>query len=86
VDSADNFYDGRTAIKLTDFVETVTSTPEDFTYRLISANGSEKSFSWSQVQTGWWLLDLDVTKFNPDLGPDSRIPYLQTIELTPNSK
>ena len=86
VDPADDFYDGRTAIKLTDFVETVTSTPEDFTYRLISANGSEKSFSWSQVQTGWWLLDLDVTKFYPDLGPDSRMPYLQTIELTPNSK
>ena len=86
VDSADNFYDGRTAIKLTDFVETVTSTPEDFTYRLISANGSEKSFSWSEVQIGWWLVDLDVTKFYPDLGPDSRMPYLQTIELTPNSK
>jgi len=86
VDSADNFYDGRTAIKLADFVETVTSTPEDFTYRLISANGSEKSFSWSEVQIGWWLVDLDVTKFYPDLGPDSRMPYLQTIELTPNSK
>jgi hypothetical protein len=85
-DPADDFYDGRTAIKLTDFVETVTSTPEDFTYRLISANGSEKSFSWSQVQTGWWLLDLDVTKFYPDLGSDSRMPYLQTIELTPNPK
>jgi hypothetical protein len=85
-DPADDFYDGRSAIKLVDFVETVTSTPEDFTYRLISANGSEKSFSWSQVQTGWWLADLDVTKFYPDLGPDSRMPYLQTIELTPNSK
>jgi hypothetical protein len=85
-DSVDNFYSGRTAIKLTDFVETVTSTPEDFAYRFISANGGEKSFSWSQVQTGWWLVDLDVTKFNPDLGPDSRIPYLQIIELIPNSK
>jgi len=85
-DSVDNFYNVRTAIKLTDFVETVTSTPEDFTYRFISATGSEKSFSWSQVQTGWWLVDLDVTKFYPDLGPDSRILYLQTIELTPNSK
>ena len=85
-DPADNFYDGRTAVKLTDFVETVTSTPEDFTYRLISANNTEKTFSWSQVQTGWWLVDLDVTKFYPDLGPDSRMPCLQTIELTPNSK
>lgn len=86
VDPADDFYNGRSAIKLVDFVETVTTTPEDFTYKLISANGAEKSLSWSQVQTGWWLVDLDVTKFYPDLGPDSRMPYLQTIELTPNSK
>jgi len=83
VDSEDAFYDGRTAIKLSDFVETVTTTPEDYTYSLISAQGKEKSFGWSEIQTGWWLKDLDLTKFSPDLGMDSRIHHLQTIELTP---
>jgi hypothetical protein len=80
-DSANAFYNGRVGIKLADFVDTLTSTPESYTYNLISVLGEEKEFSWSEFQTGWWLLDLDVTKFFPDLGVDSRVPHLQTIEL-----
>jgi hypothetical protein len=83
---ADDFYSGRAGIKLSDFVDTLTSTPEDYTYNLISARGEEKEFSWSEFQTGWWLLDLDLTRFSPDLGVDSRILHLQTIELIPISE
>lgn len=82
-DSADVFYNGRAGIKLSDFVDTLTSTPESYTYNLISAQGEKKEFFWSEFQTGWWLLDLDLTKFSPDLGVDSRISHLQIIELIP---
>ncbi len=85
-DSVDAFYNGRRGIRLADFVDTLTSTPENYTYNLISVQGEERQFSWSEFQTGWWLLDLDVTKFSPDLGVDSRILYLQTIELIPEVK
>jgi len=83
VDSADAFYNGRSVVRLTDFVTPVTYTPEDYNYNLISAQGKEKTFTWPEIQTGWWLLDLDLTKFSPDLGTESRISYLQTIELIP---
>ncbi len=85
-DPTDDFYDGRPGIRLSDFVDTSTVAPEDYTYNLVSMVGERKFLSWSELQTGWWLLDLDVTKFYPDLGPNSRIPYLQTIELTPKPK
>jgi hypothetical protein len=85
-DSADAFYDGRTGIRLADFIDTLTSTPESYAFNLISARGEERQFSWSEFQTGWWLLDLDVTKFSPDLGVDSRIYRLQTIELIPQGE
>ena len=81
LDSAEAFFDGRAGIRLADFVDTLTSTPESYTYNLVSAQGEEKEFSWSEFQTGWWLLDLDLTKFSPGLGVDSRILHLQTIEL-----
>jgi hypothetical protein len=83
LDSADAFYDGRAGIRLSDFVDTLTSFPENYTYNLISVQGEKKEFSWSEFQTGWWLLDLDLTKFSPDLGVDSKISHLQTIELIP---
>lgn len=85
-DPADDFYDGRPGVHLSDFIDTSTVAPEDYTYNLVSVVGEQKSFSWSELQTGWWLLDLDVTKFYPDLGPNSRISFLQTIELTPKSE
>ena len=81
LDSADAFYNGRAGIRLSDFVDTLTSTPENYAYNLISAQGDEKTFSWLELQTGWWLMGLDVTKFFPDLGMDSRLAHLQTIEL-----
>jgi hypothetical protein len=86
LDSAEAFYDGRAGIKLSQFVDTLSSTPEEYDYNLISASGGEKEFSWSEFQTGWWLLGLDLTKFSPDLGLDSRILHLQTIELIPISE
>lgn len=86
VDSADAFYNGRAGIRLADFVDTLTSTPENYTYNLISAQGEERQFSWSEFQTGWWLLGLDVTKFLPDLGVDSKMHRLQTIELIPQGE
>jgi hypothetical protein len=85
-DPADAFYDGRLGIRLADFVDTLVSTPEDYVYRLVSLGGENRTFSWSELQTGWWIRDLDLSKFCPDLGPDSRIPYLQTIELTPKTE
>jgi hypothetical protein len=83
LDSAEAFYNGRAGIKLSELIDTLTSTPEEYSYNLVSAGGEEKEFSWSEFQTGWWLLDLDLTRFSPDLGTDSRIPHLQTIELIP---
>jgi hypothetical protein len=85
-DSAEAFYNGRDGIKLFDFVDTLTFTPENYTYNLISAQGDEKTFSWLELQTGWWLVNLDVTKFFPDLGEDSKIARLQTIELISKSE
>lgn len=85
-DSAEAFYNGRPGVKLSDFVDTLTSNPEDYTYNLISASGEEKAFSWSELKTGWWLVGLDMTKFFPDLGVDSRLAHLQTIELIPKSE
>jgi len=85
-DPEDGFYDGRSGVRLADFVDTLTSAPEDYSYDLVSVTGEKKDFSWSELQTGWWLLDLDLTKFYPDLGPGSRMPYLQTIELTPKTE
>ncbi len=82
-DPQDLFYDGRSGVRLADFVDTLTSAPEDYSYDLVSVAGEKRSFSWAELQTGWWLLDLDLTKFYPDLGPDSKIPYLQTIALIP---
>jgi hypothetical protein len=81
LDTAEAFYNGRAGIKLPGLIDTLTSTPEEYSYNLVSASGGEKEFSWSEFQTGWWLLDLDLTKFSPDLGVDSRILHLQTIEL-----
>jgi hypothetical protein len=86
LDSTDAFYNGRSGIRLSDFVDTLTSTPENYTYNLISVQGDEKTFSWLELQTGWWLLGLDVTKFFPDLGMDSRLAHLETIELIPQSE
>jgi hypothetical protein len=83
LDSADAFYNGRAGIRLSDLVDTLTPTPENYTYNLISVQGKKKELAWSEFQTGWWLLDLDLTKFSPDLGVDSRISHLQTIELIP---
>jgi len=83
-DPQDPLYDGRSGVRLADFVDTLTSAPEDYSYDLVSVTGEKRSFSWPQLQTGWWIPDLDLTKFYPDLGPDSRIPYLQSIELIPN--
>jgi hypothetical protein len=83
LDSVDAFYNGRSGIRLSDFVDTLTPTPESYTYNLISVQGENKELSWSEFQTGWWLLDLDLTKFSPDLGVDSEISHLQTIELIP---
>ena len=85
-DPTDDFYDGRAGIRLSDFIDTSTVASEDYAYNLVSVQGQQKLLSWSELQTGWWLSDLDLTKFFPDLGPDSRIPYLQTIELTHNSE
>lgn len=82
-DPADPFYDGRLGVRLADFVDTLVSIPEGYVYHLISVNGENTTFSWSELQTGWWIIDLDLTKFYPDLGPDSRIPYLEAIELIP---
>ncbi len=81
LDSAEAFYNGRAAIRLPDLVDTLTSTPEGYSYNLISATGEETEFSWSEFQTGWWILGLDHTKFSPDLGVDSRISHLESIEL-----
>lgn len=82
LDSTDSFYDGRPGIKLSDFIiDSLTPAPENYTYTLLSAEGDQRVFSWFELQTGWWLLNLDVTKFFPDLGADSRIIHLQTIEL-----
>jgi hypothetical protein len=86
LDSAEAFYNGQTGIRLSDFVDTLTSTPENYTYNLISARGEEMTFSWLELQTGWWLLGLDVTKFFPDLGIYSRLAHLETIELIPQSE
>jgi hypothetical protein len=83
LDSLDTFFNGGAGIKLPNFIEPFTSTPQDYVYNLVSAQGGEKTFSWSEIQTGWWLLDLDLTKFSPDLGMNSKIPYLQAIELIP---
>jgi len=85
-DSADAFYNGRAGIRISEFIEPLTSTPENYVYNLISARGEQKTFSWSEVQTGWWLKDLDLTKFSPDLGASSRISHLQRIELTPKAE
>jgi hypothetical protein len=85
-DPQDGFYNGRKGIRLSDFIEPFTSTPEDYSYKLISVQGEEEIFTWSEIQTGWWLVDLDITKFNPDLGPDSKMHFLLTIELTPKLK
>jgi hypothetical protein len=85
-DSTDAFYNGRSGIKLSEFIQPLTSATENYVYHLISARGEDKTFSWSEVQTGWWLKDLDLTKFNPDLGASSRITHLQTIELTPKAE
>jgi hypothetical protein len=85
-DPQDEFYNGRGGIRLSDFIEPFISSPEDYSYKLISVQGDEKIHPWSEIQTGWWLADLDLTKFNPDLGPDSKMHFLLTIELTPKLK
>jgi hypothetical protein len=85
-DSADAFFGGRAGIKLSDFIDTsLTYTPEDYSYTLNSVEGAKKTLSWAEIQTGWWLFGLDLTKFYPDLGADSRISRLEAIELTPVS-
>jgi hypothetical protein len=86
LDSTNAFYNGREGIRLSVFIDTLTPYPENYTYNLISVQADEKSFSWLELKTGWWLLDLDMTKFYPDLGADSRILRLQTIELIPKSE
>lgn len=86
IDSVDAFYDGRPGIRLSEFIQPLTPTPEDYVYDLLSVGGEKSRFSWSKIQTGWWLRDLDITKFYPDLGPDSKIQHLQAIELTPKSE
>ena len=86
-DSTDAFFSGRLGIKLSDFIDTsITCTPEDYSFTLNSVEGEKITLSWAEIQTGWWLLGLDLTKFFPDLGDDSRISRLQAIELTPISK
>jgi hypothetical protein len=90
-DPGDAYFNGRAAIGLPDFTDTLFAdslvpAPEDYLYHLVSVEGDRRSFSWGELQTGWWILGLDVTRFNPDLGPDSRVPFLQTIELTPKSE
>jgi hypothetical protein len=84
VDPQDGFYNGRFGIKLSDFIEPFVSNPDDYAYDLVSLQGDRQTFSWAEIQTGWWLEDLDVTKFHPDLGPDSKMFFLLTIEVTPN--
>jgi hypothetical protein len=85
-DPQDEFYDGRRGIRLSDFVEPLTSSPDNYSYNLMSVQGDQKAFSWSEIQTGWWLVDLDLIKFSPDLGPNSRIPRLLKVELIPMSE
>ncbi|HEX7401242.1 MAG TPA: hypothetical protein VF369_03600 [candidate division Zixibacteria bacterium] len=83
-DSTDALFGGRTGIKLSDFIDTsLTYTPEDYSFTLNSVEGEKKTLSWAEIQTGWWLFGLDITKFYPDLGADSRISRLEAIELTP---
>jgi len=86
-DSTDVFFGGRIGVKLSDFIDTsLTYQPEGYTYTLHSVEGETKTFSWAEIQTGWWLFSLDLTKFYPDRGADSKISRLQAIELTPVSK
>jgi hypothetical protein len=85
-DSADAFYDGRPGIRLSEFIRPLTSTPEDYVYDLLSVRGEKRNFSWSEIQTGWWLEDLDLTKFYPDLGVDSKMSRLLNIEATYKSR
>ncbi len=86
VDSADAFYNGRPGIRLSEFIQPLTPTPEDYVYDLLSVRGEKRRFSWSEIQTGWWLRDLDLTKFYPDLGADSKMSRLQYIEVTYKSR
>jgi hypothetical protein len=41
-----------------------------------------RCFTWTQIQTGFWIEAIDQTKFNPDLGGSSRIKYVGSIAVT----
>ncbi len=57
-------YNEEKAIRLIDFV--TLENPEDYTYRVVASDGySPDPFNYSDIETGYWLLETDETFF-PD--------------------
>lgn len=77
------------AVKLQDFIsEFVTATPAEYDYIFSDNTGYTKTFTWEQVQDGYWLMDSKKTIFPsyPDM-PNSQKKFkkLMSITLTPKS-
>jgi len=74
-------YDGEKGVKLSEIIGLLTDTPESFYYKLEGADGwiSPLEFTWAEMQTAYFLTDMEKSKFNPDLGGKSRIRNLSNI-------
>jgi len=77
----DSLSGGQDTISLVRFIEPFTTTPQNYSYKLIGVDGTERLFSWAEIQTGRWVISQDLTRFNPDLGSSSHIFHLKMIEL-----
>lgn len=56
--------EGQEAILLSEFI--ALKNPNDYTYRIVASDGySPAPFNYSDIENGYWLLDIDETFF-PD--------------------
>jgi len=87
-DPEDTEYDQQKSIKLSEIIEEIVSDPDNFNYQLLGANGwlSPLIFSWDEMQAGYFLIDMEKSKFNPDLGGKSRVRNLAKIIVIDKSE
>ena len=69
------------AVKLSDILSML-SGGDSTTITGIDGYTGNHRYALTQIQNGYWIVALDQTKFNPDLGGSYRIKYVDSIDIT----
>jgi hypothetical protein len=75
------------AVALKDFALKFVANPEYYNYNLLTLDGfgPTTNMTWSQFQTGYWLMDTQKTIFTDTslVGGSYKLKVLQTIQIVP---